>query len=49
MKYYQSRINSENRQQAANILDHLITERLVIGGPASADVLSPSSDRRSTS
>ena len=33
MKYYQVLINSENRQQAANILDHLITERLVIGGP----------------
>ena len=49
MKYYQVLINSENRRQAANILDHLITERLVIGGPASADVLSPSSDRRSTS
>jgi hypothetical protein len=46
MKYYQVLINSENRQQAADILDHLITERLVIGGPV--DVLSPSSDRRST-
>lgn len=34
MKYYQVLlINSENRQQAANILDHLITARLVIGGP----------------
>ena len=49
MKYYQVLINSENRQQATNILDHLITGRLVIGGPASADVLSRSSDRRSTS
>ena len=49
MKHYQVLINSENRQQAAHILDHLITERLVIGGPASADALSPSSDRRSTS
>jgi uncharacterized protein involved in tolerance to divalent cations len=33
MKYFQVLINSENRQQAANILDHLLTERLVIGGP----------------
>jgi uncharacterized protein involved in tolerance to divalent cations len=33
MKYHQVLINSENRQQATNILDHLITERLVIGGP----------------
>src|ERR1700674_3018720 len=33
MKYYQVLINSENRQQAGNILDHLLTERLVIGGP----------------
>ena len=49
MKYYQVLITSENRQQAANILDQLITERLVIGSPASADVLSRSSDRRSTS